>query len=151
MIELHRVGKSFDVDDRLIKLERVRRIIIRSRRVAARLGRVGADVPAAIDPAVNLDVGVAHELADPGVGDRDHQRAIDRIGPGGANIDRAAIRPLGERHRRGRLRRGRPNGVGTPPRRRRRIGRRHALAPFELVIAEKADRRIVAKTGVGQL
>jgi hypothetical protein len=58
VIELHRVGKPFDVDDCLIELECVGRIVVRSRRVAARFHVVGADVAAAVDPAINLNVGV---------------------------------------------------------------------------------------------
>jgi hypothetical protein len=78
VVGLHGVGHALEVNDGLVELERIRRIIIRGRPVAARPHRIGADVAAAVDPAVDLQVVGVQRLAEVGVGERHHQRAVGR-------------------------------------------------------------------------
>ncbi len=77
VVGLHCIGQAFDIDHGLIELHRVRRVHVGRWPVAPRSHGVGADVAAAIDPAIHLDVGRIHRLAEFSVGERHHQRAVD--------------------------------------------------------------------------
>ena len=85
VIVLNRVGQAFDIDHGLVELERIGRVVVGGRRIAARLHRVGAEIGCRRDPAVDLNVGIAHRFTQLRVGNRNHQRAVDRIGPGDAD------------------------------------------------------------------
>ncbi len=132
VVLLDGIGQAFQVDDGLVELRRVGRVVVRGRRVAARLRLAGAEVGAGVHPAVDLQVVVAHPLAEGGIGQRGHQGAVDRRGTRDAERRRAAVRPLGEGHGGRRLRGGRE--IVATRRRCLRIGRLGALAPFERVV-----------------
>ena len=124
----------------------IRRKIISRRPVAARLHRIGADVAAAVDPTVDLQVVVVQRLAQPSVGERDHERAVGGRGPGDANRCGAAVGPFGKWEWRHSRRGVRPPGAAR--RRRFRIGRGPFVTPFDLVIVHEALEKPIAQIGI---
>ena len=137
VILLHGVGEPFDIQHRLVELHRIGVVVIGRRRVTA-TNRVGRQVSAGVNPAIDLDVIFVHPASDAGVAERVHQRAINRTRPRHAKAGGAAVRPLGERIRRNRLRCRRDLALRTARRRRLRIGGRDIMAPFEPVVVEEA-------------
>ncbi len=146
MILLHGVGQALQIDDGLVELDGVGRVVVGRGRVAARLDLAGAQVAAGVDPAVDLQVVVAHPLAERGVAEGGHQRAVDRRGAGHAERRRTAVGPFGERH--GRRRLGRRREVVATRRRCLRIARRRGLAPFERIVVGEALPEAVAEGAV---
>ena len=80
VILLHGVGQALEIDDGLIERDGVGIVEIRCRPVAA-ANRFVRDVAAHVDPAVDLEVVVVHRLAERGVAQRIHERAVDRARP----------------------------------------------------------------------
>ncbi len=78
MIGLHGIGKAIEVEDGLTELCGVGDICVSDREVTTRFARVAAaEVEPRVDPAIDLEPLFVHPLAEAGVGDRGHQRAVD--------------------------------------------------------------------------
>ena len=148
MVLLDRVGQPLDIEHGLVELDRVRIVGIRGRGVATSHG-AGAEVAAGIDPAVDLDVGIVHPVADRGIAERRHQRTVDRTRPRHAEAGGAAIRPFGERIGWSGRRGARP--VLAASGRSLRIGRRRFMAPFEPIVVDETGEEVGTEIGVEAL
>ncbi len=95
MVLLHRVGRTLDIEHGLVEVEAVGLVIIGAGRIAALLG-VGGEIAADGEPAIGLHAVIGHGLADLGVGDGDHQRAVNGGHAGAAQGAGAAIGPVDE-------------------------------------------------------
>ena len=143
MIGLHSVGQPLEIDDRLVELEGVGRVVVGGREVAAGDHAVGREIAAAVDPTIDLHVAVVHPLAELGVAERDHERAVDGIRPCHADVGRSAVGPFGERHRRRGLRSVGPAGAARG--RRLGVGGRPVVPPFQPVVVDEPLEEPVAE------
>ncbi len=142
VILLHRVRHPLEVQHELVELQGVRVVVVGCRRVSAERRPAGAEIAARIDPAVELNIRFSHGLAQPGIGDADHQRAIHGCGARHTQVLRAAIGPLSKGHGRGGLRCGGPTVAAAGLR--VRVRRRATLAPFELVVIGHTVVHVIA-------